>query len=423
AEKELSTLGLRADVIAHARKNPLSPPPQSKKGPAEQQREYQEAEAWYEASTRYGDMSAKLSEMQKEYSAAKATKETDPERYKAAWVHYTQAYKLYQSTAVEADAWAVGGMVESTLGFKPNTLETELAKMPADPRTFTPIGGATSTPQPPMRPRAVATGAPRAYNPQPDNISTSASPLTPPVRQARKLGGFSPLTPLDPGTIGAIETQVPGQDDSTAADTSSSPGAITTSALPLTPPVRTPRKLGGFSPLTPLDPSTIGAIETQVPDQDESPSGGSISTAPPQIISPSNGPRRPRLGVFSPRPALNPSTSNMSGPETADLAAPTLAGSATSGGAISTDAAPLEPPVRRGRKLGAFSPLNPLDPSTISAADTPDVTPTPNPTGGPRRDDDETNLQLTVQRHAMPEDLAQALSREQIPQEELTAKG
>jgi hypothetical protein len=275
-----------------------------------------------------------------------------------------------------------------------------------------------------MRPRAVATGAPPAYKPQPDNIGTSASPLTPPVRQARKLGGFSPLTPLDPGTIGAIETQVPGQDDSTAAaDTSGSPGAITTSATPLLPPVRQARKLGGFSPLTPLDPSTIGAADTQVPDLDDLPSGGSIPTSTPQITSPSNLPRRPRLGVFSPRSTLNPSTSNMTGPETSDLAAPALAGSATSGGAISTDGAPLDPPVRHARKLGAFSPLNPLDPSTISAADTPDVTPTPGPTGGPRRDDDETNLQLTVQRHAMPEDLAQALSREQIPQEELTAKG
>jgi hypothetical protein len=424
AEQELSTLGLRADVIAHARKNPLSPPQQSKQsknGPTEQQREYQEAEAWYAATTRYHDMSVKLDETRDNYYAAKATQDTDPERYKAAWLQYRQAYKLYQSTAVEADAWAVGGVVESTLGFKPNTLETELAKMPADPRTFKPIGAATSTPQPPMRPRALGTGALPDYKPQLAGISpstpisgadvnssipasTSDSPgsittSTPPVRVPRKLGGFSPLTPLDPSTISA------------------------TDEVPLTPQVRQGRKLGGFSPLTPLDPSTIGAIETQVPDLDDSPSGGAIPSSTPQIPTPSNIPRRPRLGVFSPRPASNPSTSNMTGPETSDLAAPILAGNATSGGAISTSTPPFVPPVRRGRQLGAFSPLTPLDPNTISAADTPDTTPPSGPTGGPRRDDEDPNLQLTVQRHAMPEDLAQALTRQQIPQEELTAKG
>jgi hypothetical protein len=441
AETELSTLGLRADVIAHARKNPLSRPQQSKQPKrgafesdekfqsrmadfqqgAEQEREYQEAKAWHEATIRYHDMTVKKDETEKEYYAAKATADTDPERYKAAWLQYRQAYKLYQSTAVEADAWAVGGKVEFQLGFQPNTLETELAKMPADPRTFKPIGAATSTPQPPMRPRAVGTGALPAYKPQADSISatpdlddtpapvstsdspgsitTSASPLTPPVRVPRKLGAFSPLTPLDPSTIGAPDE------------------------LPHTPPVRVPRKLGAFSPLTPLDPSTIGAIETQVPDLDDVPSGGAIPTSTPQIPTPSSAPRRPRLGVFSPRPAIDPSTSNMPGPETSDLDAPAITSPASSGGPVPTPTPRLRPATGRAARPMGISPLAAFDPSTISASDTPDTTPTPGPTGGPRRDDDETNLQLTVQRHAVPEELAQTLSRQQIPEEELTAKG
>jgi hypothetical protein len=437
AEQELSALGLRADVVAQARKNPL-PRPQSapkkgllesdkefgprEQGFKEQQREYQEAKAWHEATIRYHFMTVKKDETEKEYYAAKATQATDPERYKAAWLQYRQAYKLYQSTAVEADAWAVGGKVESQLGFKPNTLETELAKMPADPRTFKPITTG-DTPSTPLRSRAIGTGAPPSYKPQlgstgsPPSMlgsdvggstlddansgggvnTTSPSPFTPPVRTPRKLGAFSPLTPLDPSTISA------------------------TDEVPFTPPVRQGRKLWGFSPLTPLDPSTFGAIETQVPDLDDAASGGAIPTATPQIPTPSNGPRRPRLGVFSPRPAIDPSTSNMPGPETSDLAAPTFASSANSGGAISTSPSPFTPPVRQGRKLGGFSPLTPLDPGTISATDT--ETPTPDATGGPRRDDDETNLQLTVQRHAVPDALAQALSRQQIPEEELTKKG
>jgi hypothetical protein len=111
----------------------------------------------------------------------------------------------------------------------------------------------------------------------------------------------------------------------------------------------------------------------------------------------------------------------MIGPKTADLDAPTFANSANAGGAIRLSTPPFTPPVRQGRKLGGFSPLTPLDPGTISATDT--ETPTPDATGGPRRDDDETNLQLTVQRHAVPDALAQALSRQQIPEEELTKKG
>jgi len=434
AEQELSALGLRSDVVAQARKNPL-PRPQSapKKGVleseekyqsrvgdyqqgAEQRREHAEAKAWHEATIRYRDMTIKKDETEKEYYAAKATQATDPERYKAAWLQYRQAYKLYQSTAVEADAWAAGGMIEAKLGFKPNDLETELAKMPADPRTFTPI--------PSGRSRAVGTGALPSYKPQPStssppmstlgsDVDGSTSPFTPPVRQGRKLGGFSPLTPFDPSTFNAPDTQVPDLDESPSGGST---------ALPFTPPMRQGRKLGGFSPLTPLDPSTFGAIETQVPDLDDAASGGAIPTATPQIPTPSNGPRRPRLGVFSPRPAIDASTTNMPGPETADLDAPTFASSANSGGAISTSTVPFTPPVRQGRKLGGFSPLTPFDPSTISANDT--ETPIPDSTGGlPRRDDDETKLQLTVQRHAVPDALAQALSHQQIPEEELTKKG
>ena len=224
---------------------------------AEQRREYAEAKAWHEASTRYRDMTIKKDETEKEYYAAKATQATDPERYKAAWLQYRQAYKLYQSTAVEADAWAVGGKVESQLGFKPNDLETELAKMPADPRTFKAITTG-DTPSTPLRSRAIGTGAPPSYKPQlgstsppistvGSDVDGSMPPFTPPVRQGRKLGGFSPLTPFDPSTISATDTQVPDLDDSPSGG----------SASPFTPPVRQGRKLVDFSPLTPLRPEYL----------------------------------------------------------------------------------------------------------------------------------------------------------------------
>ncbi len=141
------SLGLAGVATTVAVQTPLKDPSRMKfKSKEEQQQreqEYEEAKAWRGAMALYhgkGGISETLEQSLAEYFSARDQLRATPQDtnlqllYTKAWHKARGAYKLYHQAAVEADAWRVGGAIETRLGQQANTAETELATMGNDPQ-------------------------------------------------------------------------------------------------------------------------------------------------------------------------------------------------------------------------------------------------------------------------------------------------